>query len=137
MWLWLWKFQCYIYVHYNFVSLSPTASIMQEEQYQWQIVDKTQMDHNSSSVTANSLTLTWSTQYLESKLLLVTNSEVTYRSFFCVFFVFWTKVATILLIILSLQDIKDLQSRLLIIMVREKNNERGLRPERASCCSLH
>ena len=39
---------------------------MQEEQYQWQIVDRIQMGHSSSSVMANNLTLTWNTLYLES-----------------------------------------------------------------------
>ena len=39
---------------------------MQEEQYQWQIVDRIQMGHSSSSVMANNLTLTWNTLCLES-----------------------------------------------------------------------
>ena len=49
----------------NLILLSPD-SIMREEQYQWQIVDRIQMGHSSSSVMANNLTLTWNTLCLES-----------------------------------------------------------------------
>ena len=44
---------------------------MREEQYQWQIVDRIQMGHSSSSVMANNLTLTWNTLCLESMLQVV------------------------------------------------------------------
>ena len=54
----------------NLILLS-RDSIMREEQYQWQIVDRIQMGHSSSSVMANNLTLTWNTLCLESMLQVV------------------------------------------------------------------
>ena len=58
------------YFRRNLILLSPD-SIMREEQYQWQIVDRIQMGHSSSSVMANNLTLTWNTLCLESRSQIV------------------------------------------------------------------